>query len=209
MQIKYLRLVLHASSASYITWCLFTVYFILGPLLPQFTGPNFFSFFTIQSNILASIFFLFLSALLLSGREASWRRRYGELRSMLMAYMGITTGVYWLLLHRFFNIADNTARLANMSLHSIAFIVLAIDFALSRPQEKLPQHRAFVWLVYPLLYTVYTFIRGAFIGWHPYPYMDTNKLGYLLVISTSCLMLVAMFGFFRLVIGLHNRCQSF
>ena len=34
------------------------------------------------------------------------------------------------------------------------------------------------WLLYPALYCVYSLIRGAFVDWYPYPFIDPLQLGY-------------------------------
>ena len=51
------------------------------------------------------------------------------------------------------------------------------DAPLHRPSHALTFRRALVWLVYPLFYLAYTMIRGAIIGWYPYPFLDPGVVG--------------------------------
>jgi hypothetical protein len=33
------------------------------------------------------------------------------------------------------------------------------------------------WLAYPAAYFAYTLLRGAALGWYPYPFLDANAFG--------------------------------
>ena len=37
---------------------------------------------------------------------------------------------------------------------------------------------ALLWLVYPLVWTLATVVRGAIDGWYPYPFLDPANGGY-------------------------------
>ncbi len=54
----------------------------------------------------------------------------------------------------------------------------------------------------PVFWLVYTLIRGAFVDWYPYPFIDVNVHGYAAVLATSLgvtvLMLVLAFGAVKL-----------
>ena len=33
-----------------------------------------------------------------------------------------------------------------------------------------------LWQVFPLLYLIYVLVRGAIVGWYPYPFLDPAKV---------------------------------
>ncbi len=47
-------------------------------------------------------------------------------------------------------------------------------------------HRALIWLVYPLLFAVYSLIRGPIVGWYPYPFLDPAHVGGYGVVALYC-----------------------
>ena len=58
------------------------------------------------------------------------------------------------------------------------------------PKGALPVREAAIWLVYPIAYTAYSLVRGALIGWYPYPFLDAGVLGYGAVLQTAALMIL-------------------
>lgn len=142
-----------------------------------FVPTNFFSFFTIQSNILASITLIAGAVLLLKGKAAQhtlWRGAvtlYMLVTGIIFAALlsgldaGVLTAVPW----------DNTV------LHYIMPIAVFGDWLLDRPRQQIPFKRALVWLAYPLTYLVYTLVRGHLVDWYPYPFLNVADKGYVAV----------------------------
>jgi hypothetical protein len=62
-------------------------------------------------------------------------------------------------------------------LHRIFPIVVILDWLLA-PPERLYISEALIWLVYPVVWLVYTLARGAATGWYPYPFLDPAHGGY-------------------------------
>lgn len=194
-----LRALFELAGASCLALCIVVVFIYFRPRMPDFTVGNFFSYFTIQSNIFTVIFLLASAFGLLSSISRD------QLRAMLLLFMGITTSVYWLALHRFFVIDDAGARTANIALHWLAFAVLLIDTYWSRPTAVLEARLSWLWVLYPFLYGVYSLIRGALTGWYPYPFLDAGKLGYPLIAGISVFMIVSFFASARALRFVHNR----
>ena len=42
-----------------------------------------------------------------------------------------------------------------------------------------------IWLAYPLVYVVYSLIRGHVVDWYPYPFLDPGPRGYTGVIQSG------------------------
>ena len=62
---------------------------------------------------------------------------------------------------------------------------------LDPPNVHLTRRDALGWLVFPLLWLVYTMVRGSIAGWYPYPFLDPAHGGYGQVAITSLVILVA------------------
>lgn len=192
-------------SIALLTFSLFTVYGYFSQVLPDFTAGNYWSYFTIQSNVLSVGFMVYLLFMAVTGKDSRHIATIDHIRTTLLLFMGITTSVYWILLHRFFQIEDITARQANVALHWLAFAALLIDSLLVRPKTWLAPRVVWIWLLYPLLYGVYTLMRGAWVDWYPYPFIDVRIWGYASTLLINVLMGLGFFAVARGVLALHNR----
>ena len=61
-------------------------------------------------------------------------------------------------------------------------------------KSELKYKNALAWLIYPLLYVVYTAIGGEITGYYPYPFIDVGQLGYQRVLINSGGLFIAFFG---------------
>ncbi|QNG21360.1 hypothetical protein SAMN05444695_11076 [Rhodococcus triatomae] len=155
-----------------------------------FSYVNFFSYFTIQSNVLAV-------GVLLAG--AVWdptSDRWQLVRGAVTTYLVITAVVYAVLLSDIDVMLDD--RWSNSILHQVIPLVLVLDWLLVPPRRPIGLVRAPTWLVYPLVYASYSLIRGAWIGWYPYPFLDPWDKGYprlmLDLVVLGAVMAVLAFG---------------
>jgi len=48
--------------------------------------------------------------------------------------------------------------------------------------------------VVPLVWLAYTLIRGAVVGWYPYPFVDVSVHGYLYVAGACVAVAALLFG---------------
>ena len=129
---------------------------------------NFFSFFTIQSNILACLVLIGLEvgAATPLGAFARWAR------GGVTLYMTMTGVIYAVLLAPI--AADVSTQLdwVNAVLHIVAPAIVLLDWVTSPPDPR-PSHRHVVaWLAFPVLWLVYTVVRGVIVDWYPYPFID-------------------------------------
>lgn len=133
---------------------------------------GFFSFFTIESNILATVTFAWGGVALLSGR----RPPSDLVRGAVVVYLVITGVVYAVLLSSIEG--TGTAPWVNTVVHEVMPIVLVLDWLIAPPARPLSLTRVWWWLAFPLLYLVYTLVRGPFADWYPYPFLDPRAHGY-------------------------------
>jgi hypothetical protein len=140
-----------------------------------FNPGNFFSFFTIQSNIFAALVFIASAVLLLRGRGLE---RMQLLRGAATLYMTITGVVFAVLLS-----GQDASKLTavpwdNVVLHYLVPLAVILDWLLDPPKKRLAPERALWWLAYPILYLLYSLVRGPLVEWYPYPFLDPANNGY-------------------------------
>lgn len=136
---------------------------------------NFFSYFTIQSNLLSVAVFT-LGALGMTGGNA---RRWDLIRGQAVVMMTVTYVVFALLLSD--TDVDVAVSWVNLVVHTIMPLAVIGDWLVDPPQDAISPRTAMVWLAFPLLWTAYTLVRGALVGWYPYPFLDPANGGYATV----------------------------
>ena len=138
---------------------------------------NFFSFFTILSNALAAI-------ALLVGAWFSFTRRvdpaaYNLVRACVVTYMATTFVVYNLLLREISLDQATTVPWSNEILHVWAPLYLIVDWLFAPGRRPIAWGRLWTIVIFPIVWAVYSMIRGALIGWYPYPFLNpAQEAGY-------------------------------
>lgn len=164
----------------------------------RFVPANFFSFFTIQSNLVATAAFLV-------GAYAVVRCRTGPgidaLRGAATLYMALTGVVFVTLLSNYPSLT--AVPLDNLILHYVIPVAIAIDWLVDRPSAPIGHRALPLWLAYPLAYLAYTLVRGPLVGWYPYPFLNPAYGGYGRVALTSAIITVGV-----IVAGLLVRAWS-
>lgn len=145
---------------------------------------NFFSFFTIQSNVAAIVVFLIGAVLLLRGSrdDPHW---FLVLRTCVTTYMVVTGIVYNLLLRGVQLPQGATLEWSNEILHVAVPILLLLDWLFAPGRTPVGWKTIWVVIIYPLVWVVYTMVRGPFtpnevLGepyWYPYPFLNPNLPG--------------------------------
>ena len=142
--------------------------------LASFSPGNFFSFFTIQSNILAATL-LVLTALIRRGERS---RAFDAVRGAATFYITITFVVFALLLSGLQEDLDTHIAFTNFVVHYLIPVVLLVDWFIDPPRHRLGLEVALAWLAYPLAWFGYTLVRGSSTEWYPYPFVDVTQHGY-------------------------------
>jgi hypothetical protein len=133
---------------------------------PGYAKGNFWSFFTIQSNMVA-IAALGLLVLVPPDRRTPL---FDAVRGAAVLYIAIT-GV-------------------DFVVHTLMPILVVADWLVEPPRHRLPRWTVAAWLVYPLAWFVYTLARGAIVDWYPYPFVDVSELGYPAVLARAVALVV-------------------
>jgi hypothetical protein len=135
---------------------------------------NFFSYFTNLANLFAAGVLLHGAALAWTGRRPS--PAHQRMRGMAVVYMTVVGIVFSVLLR---DVDLGALRpWINVLLHYVMPVAVVADWLL-RPGAA--PNSARDWLLvpaFPLLYVVYLLVRGAQVGWYPYPFLDPRLGGY-------------------------------
>lgn len=140
-----------------------------------FDFGNFFSFFTVEMNILACITFILSS---LAGVSGTKRRWLDILRALTTVYILVVGIGFALLLSGLENVALTAVPWDNVVLHYIIPIAVLLDFILDRPKSKISFKAGLTWISLPIAYVAYSLIRGSLVGWYPYPFLNPELKGF-------------------------------
>lgn len=147
---------------------------------PGVSDADYFSYFTVLSN-------LFAAAMLLHGALRPARERSGTVemfRGAAVVYI-LTTGIVYLLL---LSGRAPAYPWVNAILHYLMPVAVTLDWLLDPPRVRLDLARTVVlWMTFPLLYILYTLARGAIVGWYPYFFVNPHRGGGYLLVIGDCL----------------------
>ncbi len=144
---------------------------------PFLGASNFPFLFTYQSNFLAVL-------VLLGGARRLWdnqvdSQRWDLIRGAVVTWMA-TTGIVHAILP---TSANDTGVSYNYQwgtdvLHIVMPLVLLLDWLLVPPRHRLTFKHALLWTVYPLVFAGFSLVRGPFVEWYPYPFLDPRENGW-------------------------------
>lgn len=147
---------------------------------------NFFSYFTIQSNLIAVAALLWTVAI----PAEQWTRAHDLFRGAATTYITVTFVVFALLLAD--TDVDTAIPWVDRVLHRVIPIVLMADWLVDPPRVAIGFRASLWWLAYPAAWTAYTLVRGALVGRYPYPFLDPASGGYGTVLIYCVAILIGM-----------------
>lgn len=147
---------------------------------------HYFSYFTIDSNLLAAAVFLILAA-----RRGERSAGFEMVRGVAVICMTVTGIVFTVLLSG--TDVDTAIPWVNDVVHSIMPIVVAVDWLLDPPRTRLTYRQGLTWVIYPAIWLVYTLVKGPIVDKYPYPFLDPVNGGYGTV-AIYCVAILAVMG---------------
>ena len=168
---------------------------------PDYAKGNFFSFFTIQSNIIA-VTALFALVLVPRARRNAL---FDGARSAAVLYMAITGVVFAVLLAGLQEDLQTTIPWVDFVVHKLMPVVLVADWLADPPRNRLPRWTVLAWLSYPLAWFGYTLARGEVVDWYPYPFVDVSRIGYDGVLGRSVVLAIGFAAAGAALLWLGNR----
>jgi hypothetical protein len=163
---------------------------------------NFFSYFTVESNVFGAVVLLL----------AAWRPSAVHsaildfVRGGIVVYLTVTGLVFAVLLSG--TDVDATIPWVNTLLHQLMPLLAVIDWVLVPPSTALTIRRGLLWLGYPLVWLAYTLGRGALVHWYPYPFVDPSGVGYAMVAIYAAVILGVIACVCVLTVVLGNAARA-
>ncbi|RYG02213.1 MAG: hypothetical protein EOO02_11040 [Chitinophagaceae bacterium] len=164
---------------------------------------RFFSYFTIQVNLLVAIF----TAARFFNTRSNPKDFFGSVRvqTAITLYIIVVGLVYNLVLRSLWT-STGAQAIVHDTLHTVIPIMMLVYWWIWVDTRKLHVSNITAWLIYPAVYAAIVLIRGYFADWYPYPFLDITKLG-LQQVSLNSAMLVGVFLFFSILfvyVGRHK-----
>ena len=172
-----------------------------------FATANFFSYFTVQSAMLAVATLCIAAAYaLLAPNDPPW---LGILRTMVTAYLLVSGLVFALI------VAQASSRdyrvdvpwsdtLLHFVVPALAVVAWTAD-SIMAVNPRVPWSTVGWVLVYPSLWLPYTLVRGADVGWYPYFFLDEAQVGGVGGVAAYCALVLVIFVAITAVLVAINR----
>lgn len=192
-----------------IAWCALALQFYLMVIDSPAQGAarirlivNYFSFFTILTNLLVAL----VLTVPLGMPNSGWGRFFsGPVAASGTAVYIVIVGItYSLLLRHLWN-PQGMQKIADILLHDVVPLLYAAYWLIFVSKNSLRWRDVVWWLPYPLGYFCYSLVRGAATGWYPYPFIDAGKLGYARVLGNAAILVFAFLTFALLVVAFGRR----
>ncbi|MDO9399010.1 MAG: Pr6Pr family membrane protein, partial [Herbiconiux sp.] len=147
--------------------------YVLG--FSTFSTINYFSYFTFQSNRLNVV------ALGVSGVLLLQNHRVGPfllgLRALITTYVVVSGIVFGLIV---WQSAGHNYRIevpwSSQVLHFVIPTLVLADWIIGVGRVRLPWRLSAIALAFPVVWGVFTLIRGAEVGWYPYFFLDPDQV---------------------------------
>ncbi|RZS68518.1 hypothetical protein EV187_0948 [Agromyces ramosus] len=172
-----------------------------------FATANFFSYFTVQSAMLAVVTLCIAAAYaLMAPNDPPW---LGILRTMVTVYLLVSGLVFALI------VAQASSRdyrievpwsdtLLHFVVPALAVVAWTAD-SIMAVNPRVPWSTIGWVLVYPSLWLPYTLLRGADVGWYPYFFLDEAQVGGAVGVAAYCALVLVIFVAITAVLVAINR----
>jgi hypothetical protein len=118
-----------------------------------------------------------------------WR----ALRLDAVVILAVVAVVHWFFLRPLLDL-HGADYLADKLLHIVVPAMIVLGWLVFGPRQRITRAEFGPFLVLPVVWLVYTLIRGAIVHWYPYPFIDVDVHGYLYVAMACLGVSVLMLG---------------
>ena len=157
---------------------------------------RFFSYFTIQSNLLV------LASVLPLMRDSDHDGRVWRVLR-LASLLGITiTGLVYVVVLAPLDHPHGIHAWTNAGQHYVSPVMTVLGWLLLGPRPRFTMSAVGWALVWPVMWIAFTLAHGAATGWYPYDFLDVSALGYAVAVRNLGLVVLVALVFlllFRLV----------
>jgi hypothetical protein len=137
---------------------------------PGHNPVNFFSFFTITTNLFVAVVLIVGAVYLIRRREP----KEGDdiIRGSAVVAIAVVGLVFGLLLS---HLETGLIPWVNFVTHYLMPVVTVLDWLLQPPKTKLAPRHIWFWVIYPIAYLAYSLLRGAVVDWYPYWFINPHE----------------------------------
>ena len=163
---------------------------------------RFCSYLTIWSNVLVAWSAFTLAA----GRDKDtvlWRAL--RLNAVVICFGGGLVHFFFL---RTILDLDGWDLVADRMLHIVVPAVAVIGWFAFGPRGRATTDDLVPFLRLPVFWLLYTLVRGAFVDWYPYPFIDVDEHGYGIVLVNCLAVAVLMFALAIGAVKLDQRLST-
>lgn len=178
---------------------------ILQLIILEDSISNYFSYFTILSNLLVAV--SLTKELFAPATGFGKKLSLPTTKSAIALYILIVGLVYNLVLRAIWEpkgwqlVADNL-------LHVIVPLFYVIYWVVFTTKNTLNYKDILGWTLFPLFYLFYSLIRGHFVNWYPYPFLDVAQHGYQQVLVNAFFVVLAFIGIATIMIWFNKICAK-
>jgi len=176
---------------------------------------NFFSFFTIESNVLAAVALACGGIWALANRSTTAEPRWLAVLLMCASTYMIVTGVVYNLLLRGIELPQGaTVGWSNEVLHVVIPIIMLADVLFAPRRRSLGWGAVGIAAIFPIVWVIYTLIRANLViapssgkpYWYPYPFLDPTQIGGYGAVALYVILIAAIIvGAAALVVWVGRR----
>lgn len=166
---------------------------------------NFFSYFTILCNLLVAVSLTFSS--LWPASKTGVYFSGVSVQSAIALYMFIVGLVYNLVLRGVWE-PTGWQLLADNMLHVVIPVSYILYWFIFNPKGVLKWREGIFWAIFPFAYLAYSLIRGTFVHWYPYPFLNVTQFGYKQVFSNIGAMITVFLLVGLLFIALNRSMKK-
>ena len=120
------------------------------------------------------------------------------MRGAVALYIGVTGSIYFFILRHLWQ-PQGAQWWADTGLHYAVPLAYWGWWLAFTPHGGLRWRNVAGWLMFPLVYVAWVFVRGAWLGEYPYPFIDVGQLGWARA-ATNAVGVMAVFVVLGLVI---------
>jgi hypothetical protein len=156
---------------------------------------RFFSYFTILTNLMVALY----SSVRAIATQSFLSRFFFQpsVATSIAVYIVIVGLIYNVILRATWN-PEGFQKLVDELLHSVIPLLYVFYWSCFVSKDRLTWSDIPAWLLYPIGYTLFVLIRGAYADFYPYPFIDARKLSYNHV-ALNALAISGVFIFVSLI----------
>ncbi len=160
---------------------------------------RFFSYFTVQSNVIVIV-----TSLILARDPARSGRWFTVARIAGLIGITVTLVVYLVALRPILDLSG-LAAITDAGFHIVTPLLAVAGWVLFGPRARFAPDTLLWSLVWPAAYFVYSLTHGALTDWYPYPFVDVTKIGYAAALRNLSIVVVLLLAVGALLVWLDRR----